>query len=536
MRQVQLCCRIFLLVVILCSSSLDARNDHDDTVQYVYDNYYDSQVVSKRQFRDCVDHRDYCPSIRHLCITSSSNDGEDNNTDRDAYKDTQKLQRWIYAHCPYTCNLCATHQIISNVPTEQSIASHIKARVRQLPENNELYSKLNPDVNIYTIRDAMTGNAASKHAIGIQYIMSTTAALHHGVTYEQRQQMIQHVLQTQHYYTSVVLPMLPTNTTTTTTTNDSVNATAQCYNKSPYCTYWAVVFQRCQDEFYHPVMSKHCTVTCQRCHEVIPLVNDNDDDKISIKTTSEENKTFKVNLRPGQVWKKVFDSVKAIDSSDDAINASEARTERTTPTMEHRNLDTEKCLYDPEWMPNVWYPHTHLNPMFDRIVHMYSTKNNKDDDGDNKNHKQQKLTILSQPLQYNTTDVNADDGHSTAFQKTNTIDRPWILQIDHFLSDAECDHILQLGNSLGYEYNTYHSNNTNDEYRTSNSTRRVLNEQDVTSEQRSGATTWCHWDCSHNDTVLQEIYELVQNLVHIPSSHYESIQILQYQQGEFYKV
>ena len=59
----------------------------------------------------------------------------------------------------------------------------------------------------------------------------------------------------------------------------------------------------------------------------------------------------------------------------------------------------------------------------------------------------------------------------------------------------------------------------------------------VISDERTSSTTWCHHsDCSNNNIVIQSIYHRIQNLIQIPSSHYESLQLLQYETGQYYKV
>lgn len=172
--------------------------------QYILDEYFDDEVSTGRQFRGCVDVRPYCAEIRHRCYRK-----EDHS--------------WMYAHCPFTCNACYL-AVSTDVPFLKSMTSCVHSIL---------------DVSL--IRDAMGGGP-----MGIpQYLSSTTSSLQDEVTIEQRSSLIRHIEQSLEYY------------------HHQFNA--DCQNHSPYCTIWAVLFDRCNDEFYDEVMFEHCPLSCRRC-------------------------------------------------------------------------------------------------------------------------------------------------------------------------------------------------------------------------------------------------------------------------------
>jgi ShK domain-like len=173
--------------------------------QYILDEYFDEEVSTNHQFRGCVDVRSYCAEIRHRCYRKED-------------------QSWMYAHCPLTCNACHT-MISTDVRFSESMTASVHSSM---------------DVSL--IRDAMGGDP-----MGVpQYLSSTTSSLEENVTIEQRSSLVQHIRQSSEYFYD--------------------HLDADCQNFSPYCTIWAVLFDRCNDAFYDEVMMEHCRLSCRRCH------------------------------------------------------------------------------------------------------------------------------------------------------------------------------------------------------------------------------------------------------------------------------
>jgi ShK domain-like len=326
----------------------DAHPPPHPPITYIYDDYYDDDVTTPHQFRDCVDLRPYCSKIGHRCDDSIDDDRDTDGTtnDNDSTRTTTTVtgianhnrdrslsssQLWMHAHCPKTCHVCATQQLITNVPYAQSIIA-TSAAPSSSSSSNGVFHQWPHDLDTSAIRDAMGG-----FPMGVpQYLMSTTMRLQHGVTIQQRNHMIQYIQQMRQYYHDFIL-----HNKSNKTRNDNSTGVSLCQNTSPYCTYWAVVFRRCQDSFYDQVMLQHCPVACQRCDD---------------RTTPNNSTTVRKTVVP-------FDPTVRITTT--TMTVSIGKNSKVQPNqVEHDDNDNEsqatndstECAYDTETMPNIWNP------------------------------------------------------------------------------------------------------------------------------------------------------------------------------------
>ena len=145
---------------------------------------------------------------------------------------------------------------------------------------------------------------------------------------------------------------------------------------------------------------------------------------------------------------------------------------------------------------NVWGPHD-LNAMFQRIL---------TDDEWQPYHP----TVLAQPQD--------DDDEEEE-------DDPWVLTLDDFVTDAECETLIQLGAAQGYQRST----DVAIEMNADGSLGSVVN------EGRTSTNAWCDGPClQHN--VTQGILARLERLLQIPRSNYEHFQLLRYEVGQKYGV
>lgn len=161
-----------------------------------------------------------------------------------------------------------------------------------------------------------------------------------------------------------------------------------------------------------------------------------------------------------------------------------------------------QCPYDPNTMRNAWYPGD-VDAMFERIVRDSKDRTTPYD-----------IQILSRP-QSSSADSNAVDG-------------PWVVTLDHFLSDEECDRLIVLGDSAndgaGYERSVGMRLD------------RAGVLEEVVSDQRTSQTAWCNAVDCRSDPVAKAVRHRMANLTRIPTTHFEPLQLLRYEPGEFYKV
>ena len=101
-------------------------------------------------------------------------------------------------------------------------------------------------------------------------------------------------------------------------------------------------------------------------------------------------------------------------------------------------------------------------------------------------------------------------------------DGPWIVLLDDFLTPIECDTLIQLGTDRGYEQST---NVGARQYDGSYA--------GVESTDRTSHNTWCVEEC-WNHKVVQDIHKRLEYLTGVPSINYEYLQLLRYEEGQFY--
>ena len=154
-----------------------------------------------------------------------------------------------------------------------------------------------------------------------------------------------------------------------------------------------------------------------------------------------------------------------------------------------------RCAYD-DTAPTIWQEPGALNRFFENIVQT-----------------QPNVTIHSGP----------EDFVRRLNNQATIPDGPWILTIDDFLSPAECEHMIQQGEALGFQRSkgmqTFEAGSE---------------AKDEVSETRTSYNTWCNAACAaHPET--QRIAQRIQQLISaIPEMNSELWQLLKYTTGQFY--
>ena len=100
---------------------------------------------------------------------------------------------------------------------------------------------------------------------------------------------------------------------------------------------------------------------------------------------------------------------------------------------------------------------------------------------------------------------------------------PWVVAIENFLSDAECNRLIELGGD-DYERSTEYSGEMglDGSYAF------------VESEGRTSTNTWCQDGC-RDDPVAKAVIERMTNMTGIPYDNYEDLQLVRYEPGQFYQ-
>jgi len=92
---------------------------------------------------------------------------------------------------------------------------------------------------------------------------------------------------------------------------------------------------------------------------------------------------------------------------------------------------------------------------------------------------------------------------------------PWVVTLDHFLSDEEADGLLASA-STGQPWSRSKAG-------------------DGVQEARTSSTAWCSGSCVNNP-VVQDVQKRVEALTGVPTVYSEFMQLLEYKEGQFYKV
>jgi len=111
-----------------------------------------------------------------------------------------------------------------------------------------------------------------------------------------------------------------------------------------------------------------------------------------------------------------------------------------------------------------------------------------------------------------------DEGKEPSYQLG-----PWVVAFDNFLSDEECDRLIDLGHELKYE-------------RSSNVGKLNFDgtSEAVIDDSRTSKNVFCTKFCAE-DPLVKQVTDRIQNVTGIPEKYQEHLQLLKYQVGEYYK-
>ena len=93
---------------------------------------------------------------------------------------------------------------------------------------------------------------------------------------------------------------------------------------------------------------------------------------------------------------------------------------------------------------------------------------------------------------------------------------PWVMSIDGFLNDEECNRLIELGEAKGYRRS------------------RVGSTVFTESKSRTSYNTFCDKACAR-DPIVQGVLKRMANLTGIPYDNYEGLQLVRYEPGQFYE-
>lgn len=101
---------------------------------------------------------------------------------------------------------------------------------------------------------------------------------------------------------------------------------------------------------------------------------------------------------------------------------------------------------------------------------------------------------------------------------------PWMLLVDGFLTEEECDKLIELGSRIGYERSTI----ITEDFELDGS--RGWSE----SEFRTSESAFCGKTC-RDDPVVEGLIKRMEDFIGIPKANYEDLQLVRYEVGQFYQ-
>lgn len=100
---------------------------------------------------------------------------------------------------------------------------------------------------------------------------------------------------------------------------------------------------------------------------------------------------------------------------------------------------------------------------------------------------------------------------------------PWVITLENFLSDEECDEMIKLGYKQGYARSSDVGKMKFD------GTFDVL-----VNDGRTSENAWCNDDCQLSN-ITKSIESRMEQVTGVPTMNYESLQILRYEVGQYYR-
>ena len=151
-----------------------------------------------------------------------------------------------------------------------------------------------------------------------------------------------------------------------------------------------------------------------------------------------------------------------------------------------------------------------LNAMFERIVGERDLTQKQIDDG--MEDLDYTVEIFSRPF-----DEQAEDDFDE-----DVIDGPWVVVLNDFLTEEECERLIGLGHYQGYEQST----------ETTSFRDGSVSEKQV-SKRRTSTNTFC--ETCDEDPIASRATNKIATVTGFPVEFSEDLQLLQYHPGQFYK-
>jgi Uncharacterized iron-regulated protein len=103
-------------------------------------------------------------------------------------------------------------------------------------------------------------------------------------------------------------------------------------------------------------------------------------------------------------------------------------------------------------------------------------------------------------------------------------DAPWVITFENFLTDEECDRLIELGTKAGYDRSKDVGERTLDGSYSAK-----------ISSTRTSENAWCSSkNGCREDPVAERVRDRISSVLQIPSDNFEDFQLLKYEEGQYY--
>ena len=105
----------------------------------------------------------------------------------------------------------------------------------------------------------------------------------------------------------------------------------------------------------------------------------------------------------------------------------------------------------------------------------------------------------------------------------NVQEGPWVVTLENFLTDIECETLIALGAVEGYKISQDVGKKKFDG-----------TYEGLINKYRTSTNAWCK-DACFDDTVTQQVLQKIEHVTGIPDQNSEYLQLLRYEVGQFYQ-
>jgi prolyl 4-hydroxylase len=296
-----------------------------------------------------------------------------------------------------------------------------------------------------------------------------------------------------------------------------------CRNRNPLCAFWA---EQGECHKNHRYMKANCAPVCFSCEE-LQSTGFKKPTRVDVGTDLGEPQTL------GKMAAKVVQRVEKARKYFHETVMVEPRYEKVRTLCRNHNAScgfwaTEgychknsgymrkycapvcfscedlhveaRCPLDPN-ATNAWYPGD-LNRIFQRLITDPALERHAP-------------KVLSRPS------LVGGDTEATADYQLG----PWVLVLEDFLSAQETERMIQAGAEVGYARSTDVGKLDKDG-----------TFEDKVSDRRTSTNAWCNVKLCEEDPVVKTVVSRIETLTQIPFNNSEALQLLRYEEGQFYKI